>query len=79
MATIDSFRRGIRPRISPEDLNNLMWCCTPYPFTSDIRKIRRSLRRYLRLGGGSIEGAIDAAHRELDAAFALYKQRFPDG
>ena len=77
MATIDTFRRGIKPNLLPEDLNRLMWCCTPYPFTNDIRRIRRSLRRHLRLGGGTVEGAIDLAHRELDEEFTRYQERFP--
>jgi hypothetical protein len=66
MATVDTFRRGIVPRATDDEVNQLVWCCSPYPFCRDVRKLRRSIRRYLKLGGGTIQGALNYAHEELD-------------
>lgn len=70
MATLDSIRKGIVPRATAEQVNSLLWCCSPYPFIGDLRRLRRSIRRELRLGGGTIQGAIEHAHEELDRAMA---------
>lgn len=78
MANADSFRHGIVPNATDEQINSLLWCCTPYPFRRDIRKLRRSLRRCLRQGGGTVTGAIDFAHRELDEAMAAYNAQRKD-
>lgn len=75
MASLDSFRRGIVPNATAEEINSLLWCCTPYPFCGDLRKLRRSIRRELRLGGGTIAGAINHAHEEFDRAMAEYNAR----
>jgi hypothetical protein len=80
MANLDSIRRGIVPRASDEQVRSLLWCCTTYPFRKDLRKLRRSLRRELKAGGGTVAGAIEHAHAELDRAMAEYKaQEVPDG
>ena len=73
MATIDTFRHGIMPHASDEAIHRLLWSCSAYPFIGDVRKLRRSLRKYLRLGGGTVDGAIDAAHKELDRAFEAHR------
>lgn len=70
MTTFDTFRRGILPRASAEDVNRLLWNCTPYPFAGDVRKLRRSMRECLRGGGGTVDGAIAYAESELDRAMA---------
>jgi hypothetical protein len=75
MATVDTLRRGIMPHASPEQVDALLWNCTPYPFIGDARKLRRSMRRCLRRGGGTVEGAIAYAHDELDRAMAEYAER----
>lgn len=75
MANFDSIRRGIIPKASDEEVRDLLWCCTPYPFRRDLRKLRRSLRRELKAGGGTVAGAIDHAHEVLDRAMADYKAR----
>ena len=72
MANVDSIRRGIVPNASADEVNSLLWCCSPYPFRRDLRKLRRSIRKCLRQGGGTVSGAIDYAHRELDEAMAEY-------
>jgi hypothetical protein len=79
MANVDSIRHGIVPNASADEVNSLLWCCSPYPFRSDLRKLRRSIRKCLRQGGGTISGAIDFAHRELDAAMAEHNKRRADG
>ena len=78
MATNDSFRRGIVPKATDDEVHSLVWCCTPYPFRGDLRKLRRSIRRHIKLGGGTIAGAIDLAYRELDEAMAEFN-RTPQG
>lgn len=70
----NSIRRGIDPHLSAEDVNRLLWCCTPFPFRGDLRKLRRGIRHYLKAGGG-VEGAIDIAHRELDEAWTAHQKR----
>ena len=72
MATADSIRRGIVPNATDKEVHDLLWCCTPFPFSGDLRKLRRSIRRQLRLGGGTIPGAINHAYAELDRAMAEY-------
>ena len=74
MANLNSFRRGIKPSMSAEDVNQLLWNCTPYPFRKDLRKLRRSMRVHLRLGGGTIDGAVNEAHRRLDEAWDRYQR-----
>lgn len=74
MATLDTFRRGILPKASAEDVNRLLWNCTPYPFSGDVRKLRRSIRKSLRLGGGTIDGAICYALDELNRAMDEYRK-----
>lgn len=78
MATVDTFRRGIFPNASDEAIHDLLWICSPYPFVQDTRKLRRSLRKYLRLGGGTIEGAISASHEELDRAMKSCRETDPN-
>ena len=77
MATADTFRRGILPHASDEAIKRLLWNCTPFPFAGDTRKLRRSLRKYLRLGGGAVDGAIAASHEELDRAMEAYRAEAP--
>ena len=68
MATTDTFRRGILPHASAEAINALLWNCSPYPFIRDVRKMRRSIRKCLKGGGGTVDGAIGYAHDELSRA-----------
>jgi hypothetical protein len=77
MGNFDSIRRGIAPKASADEIRDLLWCCSPYPFLRDLRKLRRSIRKELRLGGGTIAGAINHAHEELDRAMSEYRQRNP--
>ena len=79
MANVDSIRHGIVPKATDEQVNSLLWCCSPYPFRRDLRKLRRSIRKCLRQGGGTVSGALDYAHRELDEAMAEYNKRRADG
>lgn len=72
----NSFRRGVLPSMSDEDVNRLLWNCTAFPFRKfDLRRVRREIRQSLRAGGGTVEGAIDLAHRELDKAFVEHMKR----
>lgn len=75
MTNFDSIRRGIVPSASDSEVNALLWNCSPFPFLGDIRKLRRSIRRCLSRGEGTVAGAIDYAHRELDEAMAEYNSR----
>lgn len=63
-----AYLRGIAPKASAEDLNDLLWSCTSFPFgmSKDIRKVRRALRRAFHEGGYSIAGAIRFSHEDLD-------------
>lgn len=74
MANATTFRRGIAPKASDTDINHMVWSCSSFPFCKDIRKIRRSLRRYFRLGGNSVEGAVNVAHEELDKEMILWRE-----
>lgn len=75
MANLQTFTRGICPKASREEANSFLWCCSPFPFIRDVRKVRRALRKCLRDGGGTIHGAIDHAHEELDRAMAQFKSK----
>ncbi len=74
MANATTYRRGIAPKASDSDIHQMVWSCSPFPFCKDIRKIRRSLRRYFHQGGNSVEGAINAAHEELDKQMILWQE-----
>lgn len=75
MANLDSIRRGIVPKASDEAVHDLLWTCSPFPFIRDLRHLRRSIRRCIRLGGGTVQGAIDYAYDELDRAMVEYRKR----
>ena len=75
MATLDTFRRGILPKSSNTDMQRLLWNCTPFPLAKDVRKLRRALREHLKQGGGTVEGAINYAHQEMDREFDEYQKR----
>lgn len=66
MANLDTFRHGILPNASDEAIHALLWSCSPYPFVADIRRLRRSIRKCLNRGGGTVDGALDYSHAELD-------------
>lgn len=44
-----------------------------------MRKTRRRLRAYLKLGGGTVEGAVSYAHDELDFEFNQLERRDQNG
>lgn len=79
MANLDSIRHGIAPKASAKEIHDLLWCCSPFPFVKDLRKLRRSIRRELRLGGGTIVGAINHAYEELDRAMSTTRPSARDG
>ncbi len=70
MATVDTFRRGICPKATEEQVSALLWSCTPFPFRGDVRWLRNKIRRAIKAGGGTVGGAIRLAHDELDRAMA---------
>lgn len=75
MANIDTYRRGILPKATPEQIDSLLWSCSAYPFAKDTRRIRRSIRNYLKRGGGTIAGAINESHEEMDRDFTQYMEQ----
>lgn len=77
MPTARHLLRGIAPKASEEDLGHLMWNCTPFPFgrSKDPRKLRRNLRRYYRLGGHSVQGAVRYAGDELSREMDMHLAR----
>lgn len=73
MANADTFRRGIVPKATEQEVHDLLWCCTPFPFRGDVRWLRRHIRKAIKAGGGTVAGAIQHAHDELDRAMAEYR------
>lgn len=66
-------RDGNVPHATEEQLHDLLWVCSPYPCLRDVRKIRRSIRKYLRAANGSIAGAVACSEAELDRAMKEYQ------
>lgn len=56
------------PDANDEDMEDLLWTCTPFPFTDKESIIRERLGYYKEHGGGSINGAIAYSMQELDNA-----------
>jgi hypothetical protein len=70
MPKASAYLKGIAPKATLHDLDAMMWNCTPYPFArASLRKLRRGLRKYFRLGGNSISGAVGYANDELSYDF----------
>lgn len=53
---------------SDEDIGRLLWSASSYPF-GDSESIRRTLTQSWANGGGTVDGAIDWSHAELDRAW----------
>lgn len=67
---VDTFRRGICPKFTEQDVHDLLWECTAFPFRKDVRKLRRQMREALRHGGGTLAGATAWAYQQLDEAMS---------
>lgn len=65
------FKKKLRrmfPTATSEEVRDLLWCCTLFPFTKNLRLIHDQLRQAWAAGDETVEGALIWAHSEVDRA-----------
>lgn len=68
--------RAIRHGASDDDIEDLLWSATSFPFGTP-QQVLSQLRLSYTTSGGDIQRAIDDAHAEIESAMAEYREMYP--
>ena len=68
--------RAICPGASDDDIEDLLWIATSFPFGT-AQQVLSQLSLSYTTSGGDIQRAIDDAHAEIEAAMDEYREMYP--
>lgn len=68
--------RAMWPGCSDEELDDVLWSTTTFPFGNETQVLAQ-LRLSYETSGGNIEKAISDAHAEIEEAMREYRELYP--
>jgi len=75
MTWIEWCRKYCLPGCTDAEADALLWNCSAFPFSNSRRLLKAQIRECLALGGGTVDGAIGAALRMLNASMTELRQK----